>query len=124
MADIQEVYEIVYERLLKRIHDGHPEPAPPPETPHLSSDLSWDEVSLPPSVSVTEIDRIIFSVMNQRWRKMVMVVILASRQCERSNLQVSDEIIAARIQALADEGHFESRGDLRMWRHSEIRQKR
>lgn len=66
LTDIQEVYEIVYERLLKRIYDGHPELAPPPETPHLSSELSWDEVSLPSSVSATEIDRIIFSVMQPR----------------------------------------------------------
>ena len=34
---------------------------------------------------------------------------------------VSFEIIAARIIALAEAGRIEGAGDLRMWRHSEVR---
>ena len=38
-------------------------------------------------------------------------------------LPVSDQIIAARIEALAEAGFIENQGDVRKWRHSEVRLK-
>jgi hypothetical protein len=109
-----ELYEIVYRRLLTTIYAEHPELEPPPEPPHIISELRWSEVSLPPSVPVAEIDRIIFSVMKPQWRKMAMIVGQTPVECREIGLPVSDEVVAARIQALADRGSFENHGDLRM----------
>ena len=36
-------------------------------------------------------------------------------------MPISAEIIGARIVALAEAGRIEGAGDLRMWRHSEVR---
>jgi hypothetical protein len=63
---------------------------------------------------VAEIDRIIFSVMKPQWRKMAMIVGQTPVECREIGLPVSDEVVAARIQALADRGSFENHGDLRM----------
>jgi len=38
-------------------------------------------------------------------------------------LPISDEAIAARLQILADSDRIEGFGDLRKWRHSEVRLK-
>jgi hypothetical protein len=40
---------------------------------------------------------------------------------QAQSIPVSDEIIAARIIALAETGRIEGAGDLRKWRHSEVR---
>ena len=34
---------------------------------------------------------------------------------------ITDEMFAARVQVLVDAGRLESQGDLRKWRHSEVR---
>ncbi|UGY18544.1 DUF3658 domain-containing protein [Bradyrhizobium septentrionale] len=113
---------IVYGKLFD-IYDQHPELKPRPKPPRISSTLTWDEVSLSRSVSVTELDRIIFSVMERQWRKMMMIVGQAFVECTDIGLAINSETIAARIQALASAGHFESQGDLRYWGNSMIRLK-
>jgi hypothetical protein len=42
-------------------------------------------------------------------------------RCEAQLNPIDAEIIAARIIALAEAGRIEGAGDLRMWRHSEVR---
>jgi hypothetical protein len=121
--DINELYEILYQGLLPALYAQHPELEPPPEPPHISSTLRWDEVSLPPSVTESSVDGIIFSVLKPRWQKTAMVVILALKRCEELDIPISDEALAARLQVLADSDRIEGVGDLRMWRHSEIRLK-
>jgi hypothetical protein len=93
------------------------------EIPTISSELRWDQVRLPPSVSEKDIDAIIFLVMKPRWRKVAAVVGDALGRCRQLGLEISDEALAARLQALAEAGRIEGIGDLRKWRFSEVRLK-
>ncbi|WP_291605515.1 hypothetical protein [Bradyrhizobium sp.] len=53
-----------------------------------------------------------------------MVVWNAVERGEELKLGVTDEMFAARVQALVEADRLEERGDLRKWRHSEVRSKR
>jgi hypothetical protein len=115
----------LHQDLLAQIYDQYPGLKPPPrdeEIPIISS-LAWDQVRLPPSVTEADFDGIIFSVLKPRWQKTSMVVILAARRCEELALPIGDEEIAARLQVLSDSDRIEGIGDLRKWRHSEVRLK-
>jgi hypothetical protein len=61
--------------------------------------------------------------MTPRWQKMTMVVMKALNRCKELALPISGEALAARIQVLAKSGHLEDIGDLRKWRHGEVRLK-
>ena len=52
-----------------------------------------------------------------------MVVGRAVRLCDERALPISAEVLGARIQALAESDRLDSQGDLRKWRHSEVRLK-
>jgi len=91
--------------------------------PAISSTLTWDKVRLPPSVTEADIDDIIFSVMKRHMQKVAMVVVQSMKRCKELGLSISNEVIAARIRELADSGRIEGAGDLRRWRHSEVRLK-
>ena len=93
------------------------------EIPTITSRLQWEHVRLPPSVTEADIDSIILSVMTPRWQKVAMVVVTAFKRCEELALPLSCEALAARIQVLAKAGRIEDIGDLRKWRHSEVRLK-
>ena len=96
---------------------------PSDEIPAIDSTLRWEEVSLPPSVSEADLDRIIFSVMTSRLLKTARVINDAAAQCRKLGLPIDIEILSARIGALAEAGRIEGAGDLRKWRHSEVRLK-
>ncbi len=91
--------------------------------PAISSTLTWDQVPLPPPVTEADIDAIVLSAMKPQWQKVAMVVVRSLKRCEELGLSISDEVLAARIRALADSGRFEGAGDLRKWCHSEVRLK-
>jgi uncharacterized protein DUF3658 len=123
---LQEAVETLHLDLLEQIYDQYPDLEPPPldeEIPAISSRLTWDKVRLPPSVTEADLDGIIFSLLKPRWQKTEMVVILAAQRCQERVLPIGDEEIAARLQALADSDRIEGIGDLRKWRHSEVRLK-
>jgi hypothetical protein len=112
--------------LLAQIYDQYPDLEPPPrneEIPTISSSLTWDQVRLPPSVTEADLDGIIFSLLKPRWQKTATVVILAMQRCRERALPIGDEEIAARLQVLSDSDRIEGIGDLRKWRHSEVRLK-
>ena len=52
-----------------------------------------------------------------------MVLGQALDRCKELGLSLSHEILAARLQALAEAGRIEDVGDLRMWGFSEVRLK-
>jgi hypothetical protein len=52
---------------------------------------------------------------------MAKVVGNAYWRLESQSKSISNEIIAARIIALEEAGRIEGAGDLRKWRHSEVR---
>jgi hypothetical protein len=62
--------------------------------------------------------------MQWQWRKMALVVAMAYGRCKELGLPISDEALAARIQVLVESDRLEAQGDLRRWRHSEVRLKR
>ncbi len=94
------------------------------EFPAISSALAWEDVTLPESVSEADIDQVIFSVLTPRWQKMAMILAKALDQCGQWPSPISAPAIAARIHVLAESGLLQGAGDLRKWRHSEVRLKR
>ena len=93
------------------------------EPPVISSTLRWEEVSLPASISEADIDQIIFSAMTLQLRKTAMVIAKAMKRCEELGLPINAEVLGARLGALAGSDRIDSAGDLRKWRHSEVRLK-
>jgi uncharacterized protein DUF3658 len=123
-GSLWEVIAALQQKLLAPIHEQFPDIEPPvidEEIPTISSELRWDQVRLPPSVTESGIDGIIFSALKPRWQKTAMVIGLAVQRCRELDLPIADEAIAARLQALSDSDRIEGIGDLRMWRHSEVR---
>jgi hypothetical protein len=108
-----EVFELVYTQ--------HPELRPPPEPPTISSNLRWKNVKLPKSVSVADLDAIIFSILTSRQQKTAMVIGTAVNHCEEHGLPIGTKIFGARIEALAKSGRIQAFGDPRLWRHSELK---
>ena len=123
------LYEIVLtlqEEVLQPIYEQYPELVPPKpnrEPPMIVSELTWDEVRLPTSVTEHELDEVIFSLLTPRWRKTAAIAFLAVERCKELGFPISDEVIAARLRALSESDRIEGIGDLRMWRHSEVRLK-
>jgi hypothetical protein len=52
-----------------------------------------------------------------------MVVIQVALHFKKLTLPIGDEVVAARLLALAETDRIEGIGDLRMWGHSEVRLK-
>ncbi|WP_024511215.1 DUF3658 domain-containing protein [Bradyrhizobium sp. ARR65] len=122
-APLETVVTALHSELLRGIYDRFPDLIPFREFPAITSALRWDQVRIPPSVSEADIDSILFSVMEWQWRKMALVVGMAYGRCKELGLPFSDEALAARIQVLVKSGRLEAQGDLRRWRHSEVRLK-
>jgi|SRR4051812_39257163 hypothetical protein len=93
------------------------------ETSEISSTLRWKDVVLDPALSEAGIDELILSCLEANWLKTARVVGDALVQSKETGLPINDQIIAARLEALAETGVIEGRGDLRKWRHSEVRLK-
>ena len=109
--------------LLRALYADHPELKPPEEQPRISSILRWEEVSLPDAISEADIDAAIFEALTTKLQKTAIVIAKAFQHCEGFPVPVSTEVLGARILALAEAGRIEGAGDLRMWRHSEVRQR-
>jgi hypothetical protein len=113
-----------FEDLFKAIYGQFPDMRPQSqEVPEISSPLRWEDVVLPASVSEADLDRVIFSKMSTRLEKTALIVGRAVLACKRLELPITSEILGARIEALAASDLIDSEGDLRYWRHSEIRLK-
>ncbi|TYO62241.1 hypothetical protein FXV83_34270 [Bradyrhizobium hipponense] len=114
------------DKLFVPIYEQHPDLEPPEadwEPPTISSELTWDDVQLPPSVTEQQLDEIIFSLLTVRRQKTAAIAVLAELHSKNAGLPITDEVIAARLKILSDTDRIEGIGDLRMWRHSEVRLK-
>ena len=123
---LREAVDILHLDMLAQVYDQYSDLQPPArdgEVPTVSSEVTWDQVRLPPSVTEADLDGIIFSLLTPRWQKTAMVVIKAVLRCQERALPIADEEIAARLQVLSDSDRIEGIGDLRYWRHSEVRLK-
>lgn len=124
--DAAAISELVFKlnsELIEALFKRFPDLLPFTEFPAISSSLRWYQVRLPPSASEAQVDQIIFSVVAPYWHKMARIIWDAVKQGQELALGVTDEMFAARIQVLVDAGRLESQGDVRKWRHSEVRLK-
>jgi hypothetical protein len=96
-----------------------------PEDPddRVCSTLCWKDVVLPTQVTTADLDSLIFSELEQEWLKVARIVAHVGRLCEARAFPISHEIIAARIRELEQIRKIDSKGNLSMWRHSEVRLK-
>lgn len=123
---LDDVVGALEDELLQPIYDQYPDLEPPKsdrEPLTFVCELTWDEVQLPPSVTVEQFDEIIFSAMKPTWRKTAMMVSLVMKRCEELGLPIEDKVIAARLKVLSDSDRIEGIGDLQSWLHSEVRLK-
>jgi len=123
-ASLREVIIKLNSELLTTLFQRFPDLLPFKEFPEINSSLRWEDVLLPPPASQEDVDQIIFSIVTSRWQKMAAVVWFTARCGEELGFRVTDEMFAARIQWLVEDGSLKSQGDLRKWRHSEVRLKR
>jgi hypothetical protein len=110
----------------KPIYDAYPDLAPEYESlepPTISSELRWDEVRLEPPLTANDIDNILFPLLRSHWQKVALVIAKARDSANTRGEIISYEIFAARLRWLSDKEEIEGIGDLRMWRHSEVRLK-
>lgn len=107
-------------KLMQAFYDEHPQLEPPHEPSHISSVLRWEDVSLPKSVSLEDLDAAIFEVLKPRPQKVAKVIPEAAERCKTLRGRNRFEIIGARILALAEEGQIKGYGDLQRWMHSEV----
>lgn len=124
LADpLAEIVSALHFQLLRTVYDRYPDLRPPSEQPVIDSELRWENVVLPTSVSEAEFDQLIFSALDPNWRKTARVIGNLAIRCKALGWPIDPEILGARIRALAEAGKIESAGDLRFWRHSEVRLK-
>jgi Protein of unknown function len=107
LADpLSEIVSALHFQLLRAVYDRYPDLRPPAD---------------PASVSEADLDQLIFSALEPNWRKTARVVGNVVTRCEALAWPIDAEMLAARVQALAEAGRIERAGDLRAWRHSEVR---
>ena len=123
---LREVVAALQQKLLAPIHDQFPDIEPPlldEQVATISSELRWDQVHLPSTMTESDLDGIIFPMLRPMWQKTAKIVIQAVMRCNELDMPIRDEVIAARLQVLSDSDRIEGIGDLRMWFHSEVRLK-
>ena len=119
-----DIISALHFQLLRAVYDLYPDLRPPPdEGPVIDSELRWENIVLPASVSEGELDQLIFSAVAPNWRKTARVIGDLVTRCEALSWPIDAEMLAARVQALTEAGTIESTGDLHAWRHSEVRLK-
>ena len=117
-----DIVSALHFELLLHVYKRYPDLRPPSdEEPVIDSNLRSENVVLPASVSEAELDQLIFSGLELNWRKTARVVGNLVIRCDALAWPIDAELLAARLQALAEAGRIESAGDLRAWRHSEVR---
>ena len=73
------------------------------------------------SAPITHFDALLLSLASERWLKVARLVGEALTRTMDPHVQIGDLFLQARIRALAEAGHLESRGDLGTMRYSEVR---
>ena len=123
-AALGEISSALHLEILWPVYARYPELKPDgAEPPMISSILEWDDVVLPEFVSLADLDASIFLALSSRWQKTAMVIIRTLQRCEELAFPIDADLIGARIGALAEADRLEGAGDLRKWRHSEVRLK-
>jgi hypothetical protein len=121
------VIAALHEGVLTELFKQHPDLEPPTsddtEDTQLDSQLRWDEVRLPQSLTEAEFDEAILSTLGLHWRKVAAIVSRIVDKYQHTHPAITYEVVAARLQALSEADTIEGIGDLRMWGFSEVRLK-
>ncbi|MCC8968119.1 hypothetical protein H8A95_38910 [Bradyrhizobium sp. Pear76] len=123
---LHEVVSDLQDKVLLQIWEQYPDLMPPENDrapPEICSELTWNDVNLPSSVSEGQLDEIILSLLRPQWQKVTALLTNAGKRCEQLGLPVSHGVIAARLRLLSDSDRIEGVGDLRIWGRSEVRLK-
>ena len=91
-------------------------PQDPPLTPEqekLLANLSAEDLKI--------IDAALMNNITEQWRKMARVIGITMRDLEGNYYGLPDLFYGERIRALREKSLFESQGDLRKMRYSEVR---
>lgn len=107
--------------ILTSIYDRFPELRPHEEPPEISSYLEWPDVKLPPGTTAADLDIAIFASAKTDWLKTARIITEAAANLRSYGRELEYEVIGARVKALADVRSLDAQGDVRMWRHSEVR---
>jgi hypothetical protein len=86
----------------------------------IDTNLRWEDATLPPSISEADLDAIILSKLRPRSLKVAKVISDVMNSFDEQEVSIDVQIIAARIQQLAETHQIESFGDVRKWRYSEV----
>ena len=76
------------------------------------------------SLSDSQIDEAILSVVGASWRKVAYVISKVAKAVNGNDLPEGDaeyNLVAGRIEVLVRDGCLLAQGDLKRWRHSEVR---
>jgi len=121
-GSLGDIVSALHFELLLAVYKRYPDLRPPShEEPSIDSVLRWEDVVLPKSVSEADLDQLILSALEPNWRKTARVIGNLIIRCKALAWPIDAEMLAARVQELAEAGSIESAGDLRAWRHSEVR---
>jgi len=91
------------------------------EPPRISSTLRWEDVSLPTTISVAELDDLIASKLQSSWLKTARVIGDVAETLSQRATPLDPEAIGARVIELVKAEQIEAQGNTMMWRHSELR---
>jgi Protein of unknown function len=72
-------------------------------------------------IPTSQIDEVILSVLTPKWRKVAMIIGMAKDVFENKQIEIDEDTLASRVEALCEEGRIESQGNLSNWRGSEVR---
>ena len=73
------------------------------------------------SETLLDVDKVILSHVQHKWRKVAMVVALTMNEFDDDLWDLPDIFFSMRIKKLVEAGKLESQGDLRYMRYSEVR---
>jgi hypothetical protein len=118
---MNKLWGALHAHALQAVYDHYPELRPiPKEFDHLNTDLRWEDVMLPPSVSEADLDAVILSKLKPHSLKVAKVIGDVMRAFDERGLSIGEETVGVRIRWLADADRIKGFGDLRKWRFSEV----
>jgi hypothetical protein len=115
------LWAALHAHALRAVYDRYPELRPiPKDFDYLDTDLRWDGVMLPPSISEADLDAVILSKLKPRSLKVARIIGDVIRAFDERGLSIGEETVGIRIRWLADADRINGFGDLRKWRFSEV----
>ena len=75
-------------------------------------------------ISASELDNLLISFCDQQWRKVARIAAKTYQALEERGIEITvatAEAFDARMGLLVASGQLDAKGDIRRWRHSEVR---